>query len=102
MCHLQVLIRWAMQRGTSVIPKATSESHLKVSTTCPCCCLNSLRLSQQHPLGALLVAHTVRRSPCVFYYPGFAVKTRQGLQHPDLHFVFCDSCALTPRDMVSM
>ena len=26
----QILIRWALQHGTSVIPKATSEAHLKV------------------------------------------------------------------------
>ena len=28
-CHLQVLVRWALQHGTSVIPKASSEEHLR-------------------------------------------------------------------------
>ena len=29
---VQILIRWALQNGTSVIPKATSEAHLQVIT----------------------------------------------------------------------
>ena len=33
---VQILIRWGLQHGTSVIPKATSEDHLKVRM--PACC----------------------------------------------------------------
>ena len=29
LCYLQILIRWAIQNGTSVIPKATGESHIR-------------------------------------------------------------------------
>ena len=39
-----MLIRWAIQRGTSVIPKATSESHLKVSIAHKRCALQPANL----------------------------------------------------------